>query len=239
MGLQTAEGSANAETGEAVLGDRRVDDALGAELLEQALAHLVGALIFGDFLAHQEDLGIAAHFLGHRIAQGFAHGVGRSGTGIFRFGGRCLHDGGSGDLGGCRRSRCGGGRCRLGSGCRTRRFVFAAQDGDRRVDGDILGPGFDQDLFQDAFVDGFHFHGRLVGLDLSQDVAGLYGIAGALQPFGQLALGHGGRQGGHQNLGGHVCSLPFRLQPGCRSTSPMDPVPARIERIRWPARRCP
>ena len=29
----------------------------GAELLEQALAHLVGALVDADFLAHEEDAG--------------------------------------------------------------------------------------------------------------------------------------------------------------------------------------
>ena len=53
--LQPAERRADAQAGEAVLGDRRVDDALGAELLEQALADLVGALVLRDLLAHQED----------------------------------------------------------------------------------------------------------------------------------------------------------------------------------------
>jgi hypothetical protein len=45
-----------------------------AELLEQPLGDLVGALIFGDFLAHHEDARIGAHFLGHRVAQRFADG---------------------------------------------------------------------------------------------------------------------------------------------------------------------
>ena len=57
-----------------MLGDRRVDHALGAEFLQQALRDLVGALIFGDFLAHHEDVLVAAHLLGHRVAQRFAHG---------------------------------------------------------------------------------------------------------------------------------------------------------------------
>ena len=38
IGLQAREGRADAEAGKAVLGDRRVDDALRAELLQQALA---------------------------------------------------------------------------------------------------------------------------------------------------------------------------------------------------------
>ena len=44
----------------------------GAELVEQALRDLVGALIFGDFLAHHEHALVAAHFLGHRVAQRLA-----------------------------------------------------------------------------------------------------------------------------------------------------------------------
>ncbi|MEJ0041717.1 MAG: hypothetical protein WDM81_05685 [Rhizomicrobium sp.] len=43
----------------------------------------------------------------------------------------------------------------------------------------------------------------LVGLDLGQDVAGLDGVAFLDEPFGKLALLHGGRQGGHENLSGH------------------------------------
>ena len=47
-----------------------------AEFLQQALGDLVGALIFGDLLAHDEDVGVAAHFLGHGVAQRLAHGHG-------------------------------------------------------------------------------------------------------------------------------------------------------------------
>ena len=64
---------ADAEPGEAGLADRRVDDALGAELLEHALADLVGAVVLGDFLAHEEDVLVALHLLGHRLAEGFAN----------------------------------------------------------------------------------------------------------------------------------------------------------------------
>ena len=45
---------------------------LGAEFLQKALRNLIGALILGDLLAHDEDIGVAAHFFGHRIAKRFA-----------------------------------------------------------------------------------------------------------------------------------------------------------------------
>ena len=57
-----------------MLGDRRIDDAPRAEFLQQPLGHLVGALIFGDLLADDEDVAVAAHLLGHGVAQRFAHG---------------------------------------------------------------------------------------------------------------------------------------------------------------------
>ena len=59
------------------------------------------------------------------------------------------------------------------------------------------------DLGEDAFVDGLDFHGRLVGLDLGDHVAGLDRVALLLQPLGEVALLHGGRQGGHQDIDGH------------------------------------
>ena len=43
---------ADIEAGKAVLGDRRVDYALGAEFLQQVLAYLVGALILQIGRAH-------------------------------------------------------------------------------------------------------------------------------------------------------------------------------------------
>ena len=74
--LQAGERRADAQTGKAVFGDRRVDHALVAELLQQSLRHLVGALIFGDLLAHHEHVLVAPHLLGHGVAQRFAHGHG-------------------------------------------------------------------------------------------------------------------------------------------------------------------
>ena len=76
IGFRPGQRRADADAGEAVLGDRRVDDALGAEFLQQALRDLVGALVLGDLLAHDEDVAVAAHLLGHGVAQRLAHGHG-------------------------------------------------------------------------------------------------------------------------------------------------------------------
>lgn len=39
-GLKTAHGGTDGETGEAHLGDRRINDTLGAKLVKEALGHL-------------------------------------------------------------------------------------------------------------------------------------------------------------------------------------------------------
>ena len=59
-----------------MFGNRRVDHALGAKLLQQPLRHLVSTLILGDLLAHHEDIFVAAHFLGHGVTQRLPHGHG-------------------------------------------------------------------------------------------------------------------------------------------------------------------
>src|SRR5438876_11077815 len=56
--------------GAGVRRDRRIDDALGAELLQQPAAHLIGSLIHPHLFAHQKDVGIALHFLAQRLIQG-------------------------------------------------------------------------------------------------------------------------------------------------------------------------
>ena len=68
---EAAHRRARAKPGEAIFGDRRIDDALCSELVEQSLRDLVSALVLGDLLAHHEHAVIAAHFLGHRVAQRF------------------------------------------------------------------------------------------------------------------------------------------------------------------------
>ncbi len=74
MGFKPGKGRADAGAGKGIFGDWRVDHAPLAELLEQALGHLVGALILADLLAHDEHAVVGAHLLGHGVAQGLAHG---------------------------------------------------------------------------------------------------------------------------------------------------------------------
>ena len=75
-GLEPHEGGTDADAGESVLGDRGIDHAARAELLQQPLRNLVGALVLGDLLAHHEDGLVLAHLLGHGVPQGLAHGHG-------------------------------------------------------------------------------------------------------------------------------------------------------------------
>src|SRR3546814_20621556 len=58
---QAAHRRARAEPGKAVFGDRRIDDALVADLVEKYLRELVRALILRDFPTHHEDSGHGAH----------------------------------------------------------------------------------------------------------------------------------------------------------------------------------
>ena len=74
---------------------------------------------------------------------------------------------------------------------------------DRRIDRDVVGAFRHQDFAERAFVDGLDFHGRLVGLDLGDDVAGFDRVAFLLQPLGEVALLHRGRQRGHQHFDRH------------------------------------
>src|SRR5581483_2639632 len=63
-----------------------------------------------------------------------------------------------------------------------------------------------QDLAERAFVDRLDLHGRLVSLDLGDHVAGLHPLALFLQPFGEVALLHRGRQRGHEDFDRHDVS---------------------------------
>ena len=95
----------------------------------------------------------------------------------------------------------GRGCLRAGGGADV--FALIGDDRDRCVDRNVLGAVGDQDFGEHTFVNGLHFHGGLVGLDLGENVAGLDFVAFFLEPFGKLALLHGRRKGGHQNVGGH------------------------------------
>src|SRR5213078_2991729 len=63
---------ADPDPGEPHLGDWRVDHAALAEPLEQALGHLVRAVVVADLLAHDEHVGIALHLLAHRLVERLA-----------------------------------------------------------------------------------------------------------------------------------------------------------------------
>ena len=99
-------------------------------------------------------------------------------------------------------------RRRLGLADIAGALAVLQQHGDRRVDLDAFGAGGDQDLAERAFIDGFDFHRRLVGLDLGDDVAGGDLVAFVLQPFGEIALLHRRRERGHQDFDRHVSRLP-------------------------------
>ncbi len=63
----TSHGGADAQAGDARLGNGRVDDALWAKLVYQSNQHLKRRAGLGDVFAQHEDAGITPHFLG----QGF------------------------------------------------------------------------------------------------------------------------------------------------------------------------
>ena len=67
---QAHHGRADAQPGEPRFGNGRVDHPLRAELLEHAPADLVGPLVLGHLLTHEEDAGIAAHLFAHPFSQG-------------------------------------------------------------------------------------------------------------------------------------------------------------------------
>ena len=88
--------------------------------------------------------------------------------------------------------------CRLGH-----ILAIGGEDGDQGVDLDGFGAGRNNQLGNRAFVHGFHFHGRLVGLDLGDHVTGCDLVAFLDQPFGQITLFHGGRKGRHGDVDRH------------------------------------
>ncbi len=206
---QAAHRCAGPDAGKTVFGDRRIDDALGAEFFEQALRDFVGALIFRHFLAHHEDALVQTHFFGHGVAQGLANGqLDHIGTGRnvgIGFPGALLR----------RFYRFRRGRTlrflrgrrlllRLGSGARRcHLFTLASEHGNHRAHFHVFTAFGDQDLADSAFVDALEFHRRLVGLDLGQDVAGGYFIAFLDQPAGQCSLFHRRGKGRHLEFDCH------------------------------------
>ena len=106
-------------------------------------------------------------------------------------------------------SACGGRRrsSRLGAAGRgaggLHVLAVAGEHRDHVVDRHILRALGHQDLGDRALVDRLDLHGRLVGLDLGDHVAGLDLVAFLLEPLGKVALFHRGRQRGHQDVDRH------------------------------------
>ena len=84
-------------------------------------------------------------------------------------------------------------------------LAITGQHRDHLIDRHIGGAFRHQNLRQRALVDRFHFHGRLVGLDLGDHVAGLDRVAFLLEPLGEIALLHRRRQRGHSDVDRHGC----------------------------------
>ena len=73
------------EADEAGFADRGVYDTLAAEAFPEALGDFVGAVVFGDFLAHDDDVFIALEFFGEGVVEGLAVGDDGHAGKIFNF----------------------------------------------------------------------------------------------------------------------------------------------------------
>ena len=69
-GHRQAHGCAD-ETG---LGDRRLDDPLRAETVQQPFGDLEHTAVYADVFAQQQDVGVVLHLLDQGLAQGFGVG---------------------------------------------------------------------------------------------------------------------------------------------------------------------
>ena len=93
--------------------------------------------------------------------------------------------------------------------------------------GTSVAPSGTTILAMRALVHRFVFHRRLVGLDLGDDVTRLDLVALFLEPLGEVALFHRGRQRRHQDVDGHIaCDVPPFRSTGSRPLSP----PRRLRR---------
>src|SRR5438445_13337013 len=75
-GTKSGHGGADGQAGKSQFGDRRIDDAPGAELFQEALADLEGALIIGNILADQKDLLVTLHLFPQSLVERFPIGKG-------------------------------------------------------------------------------------------------------------------------------------------------------------------
>ena len=88
-------------------------------------------------------------------------------------------------------------------------FAGFDEHGDGGIDLHALGAVGDEDFAEHALIDRLDLHGGLVGLDFGDDIAGADHIAFLFEPARQGALGHGRRQGRHQDVGGHGWEFPL------------------------------
>ena len=133
-------------------------------------------------------------------AAGLAAGAGAAGAGAAG-GSRCRSR-----LGRCAGSAAAaafGAAAGAARGLGTSVSPSSSRIGDDGIDLHALGAFGHDDLADLALVDRLDLHGRLVGLDLADHLAGLDGVADLDVPLGELALGHGGRQRGHQDIDRH------------------------------------
>ena len=196
--LQPAHRCANTKAGKAIFGDRRVHHALVAELVQQALRHLVGALILRHFLAHHEDGLVGAHLLGHGVAQCLADGLLARRPVEGRHIGRC-------HVLGCRRFHLHlRRRARLGRllragnwrGRRARRlFALHCNHGNHGAHLHTVGSGRNLQAHHRPGLVRFQLHRGLVGLDLSDHLARLHRVTRLHQPGRKRPLLH---RGGHR-----------------------------------------
>ena len=190
---QAAHSRPGAYTGKAIFCDRRIDYPARAKFIEQALGNLVGALILGHLLTHNEHAVITAHFLGHGIAQGFAQGdCFGIGFGWFE---------GSGGLGRICNGTSNGSRSRSRS--RGFRHLALAYYGDHGADLHAFSPLGHQNTSDRTFVNGFEFHRGLVGFDFGEDIARFHFVANLDQPAREFAFLHRWRKRGHLEFDGH------------------------------------
>jgi hypothetical protein len=152
-------------------------------------------------------------------ARGARRRCGRRGVASGAAGCRCgrggRRGGGCGQPGQAGCFRCGGRRLGLGPGAEVPAPMSSAlspsseKNRDGGVDLHALGAFGHEDLADHALVHGLELHRGLVGLDLGEDVTGRHGVAFLDQPLGERAVFHRGREGGHQDFGGHGRGSPL------------------------------
>ncbi len=98
----------------------------------------------------------------------------------------------------------GRGRSSVAALCRLSHILaIGGEDSDQGVDLDRFRACGNHELGDRALIDGFHFHGCLVGLDLGDHVTGCDLVAFLDQPFGQITLFHRRRKGRHGDVDRH------------------------------------